>query len=121
MVKRILVVDDVPSNLKLIAGMLSGDYNINVVTMGKDALKIALSEKPDLILLDVFMPDMDGIDVYHRLKADKECNEIPVIFHSAGAVSEDIEQELLLGRAFHLLKPAKRNDLLSIISSILSD
>src|SRR5277367_2277334 len=89
--KLILVVDDTPTNLGVITGALKDTYKTRVATNGEKALSIAGGEeKPDLILLDVMMPEMDGYEVCRRLKADPATREIPVIFLT-GQVGEDEE------------------------------
>jgi CheY-like chemotaxis protein len=81
--KRILVVDDNLSILKQISAHLSGEYEVSLAKSGLLALQICTKEKPDLILLDVEMPDMDGFDVISRLKQNPYLNRIPVIFLTA--------------------------------------
>ncbi|MBD3558470.1 response regulator, partial [Planktothrix sp. FACHB-1355] len=80
----ILIVDDVPQNLQLLSSILtSHDYEVRRVINGKLALTVASSDPPDLILLDIMMPDMDGYEVCQQLKANEITREIPVIFLSA--------------------------------------
>jgi serine phosphatase RsbU (regulator of sigma subunit) len=87
----ILIVDDTPTNLGAISGALKDSYKTKVATNGKKALALAAAEdKPDLILLDIMMPEMDGYEVCSRLKADPTTREIPVIFLT-GQVSADEE------------------------------
>ena len=79
--KSILIVDDTPINLGVISGALKDSFNTKVATNGEKALAIASAEeKPDLILLDVMMPGMDGYEVCRRLKANPATQNIPVIF-----------------------------------------
>jgi putative two-component system response regulator len=79
--KTILVVDDTPLNISVITGTLKDTYKTKVATNGPKALAIAGSdEKPDLILLDIVMPEMDGYEVCRRLKADPTTSEIPSSF-----------------------------------------
>ena len=80
----LLLVDDVPTNLHLLAALLKADYRIKTATSGQAALDlIARTEHPELILLDVMMPGMSGIEVLRHLRADHTTHEIPVIFVSA--------------------------------------
>src|SRR5687768_12255632 len=80
----ILVVDDTPDNLTLMSGLLKDNYRVKVANSGERALKIAQSETPpDLILLDIMMPEMDGYEVCRRLKADNNTRDIPIIFLTA--------------------------------------
>lgn len=76
----ILVVDDTPDNLTLMSGLLKDLYKVKVANGGERALRIAAGESPpDLILLDIMMPEMDGYEVCRRLKADPATQDIPVI------------------------------------------
>ncbi len=102
----ILVVDDVPTNVQILAEALHGLYRIKVASNGNDALDIAQREPhPDLILLDVMMPEMDGFEVCRRLKADLRTQKIPVIFATAMSSMSDEEQGLNLGAVDYITKP----------------
>src|SRR5512133_3982652 len=91
----ILVVDDTPENLTLMSHLLWGLYKVKVANGGETALKIAMSDAPpDLILLDIMMPDMDGYEVCRRLKCDPRTMNIPIIFLTAKAGLEDEEKGL---------------------------
>ena len=82
--KLVLIVDDTPTNVGVISGVLKGAYRTKVATNGEKALVLATAaEKPDLILLDVMMPGMDGYEVCRRLKANPVTRDIPVIFLTA--------------------------------------
>ena len=93
----ILVVDDTPVNLKLMTELLRGHYRIKVATGGKRALKIAFESAPDLILLDIMMPGMDGFEVCRKLKEFDETRKIPVIFVTAMDEQADEEKGFKLG------------------------
>ena len=81
---NILIVDDQPENINILAALLKGKYTPMAVTNGPKALEHAVGDnKPDLILLDIMMPEMDGYEVCRRLKADRSTNYIPVIFITA--------------------------------------
>ncbi|CAN4266285.1 RsbU Serine phosphatase RsbU, regulator of sigma subunit [Methylophilaceae bacterium] len=102
----ILVVDDTPANLTLMTGLLQDDYQVRAATSGEKALKIACSENPpDLILLDIMMPEMDGHEVCRRLKADEKTKDIPIIFLTAMSEAEDEEKGLKLGAVDYITKP----------------
>lgn len=104
----ILLVDDEPANIQLIAGYIKDDYQIKVATSGEQCLKIANSkEKPDLILLDVEMPIMNGYDVCEQLKSEPTTASIPVIFVTAMQTEEDEEKALMLGAVDFLTKPVR--------------
>jgi serine phosphatase RsbU (regulator of sigma subunit) len=104
--KLILVVDDTPLNISVITGALKDTYRTKVATSGAKALAIAAgSEKPDLILLDVMMPEMDGYEVCRRLKADPATREIPVIFLTAQTEAEDETRGFQAGAVDYVHKP----------------
>jgi len=102
----ILVVDDTPDNLTLMSELLMDRYRVRVANGGERALKIATSDAPpDLILLDIMMPGMDGYEVCQRLKADPATRNIPVIFLTAKVMVEDEERGLALGAVDYITKP----------------
>lgn len=101
----ILIVDDVPTNVFILAQALNGLYRIKVAINGVDTLKIAQREQPDLILLDVMMPDMDGFEVCRQLKACNRTAEIAVIFVTAKSAEFDETTGLDLGAADYISKP----------------
>lgn len=102
----ILVVDDAPENLTLMAGLLKDDYRVKVANNGEKALAIARSEpQPDLILLDIMMPGMDGYEVCRRLKEDIATSQIPVIFLTARTDVADETHGLEMGAEDYILKP----------------
>jgi two-component system, cell cycle sensor histidine kinase and response regulator CckA len=103
---KILIVDDVLENIKVLVHALARDYKLSVATNGEDALRIAASDKPpDLILLDIMMPGMDGYEVFRRLKSQDESARIPVIFLTAKSQEIDEELGLELGAADYITKP----------------
>src|SRR3954453_827683 len=104
--KLILVVDDTPLNISVITGALKDTYKTKVATSGAKALAIAAAnEKPELILLDVMMPEMDGYEVCRRLKADPTTSQIPVIFLTAQTDAEDETRGFQVGAVDYVHKP----------------
>src|SRR5262249_55244085 len=104
--KLILIVDDTPTNVAVLSGLLKASFRTKVSTSGEKALAIATApEKPDLILLDVMMPDMDGFEVCRRLKANPDSGEIPVIFLTAKAEAVDEVKGFEVGAADYIHKP----------------
>lgn len=102
----VLVVDDTAANLILISDLLQPHYRVRVASSGERALKIATSElPPDLILLDIMMPDMDGYEVCRQLKANPITRDIPVIFLTAKADTCDEELGFELGAVDYITKP----------------
>jgi CheY-like chemotaxis protein len=104
--KLVLVVDDTPTNIAVISGVLKDSVRIKVATNGKKALAIArASDKPDLILLDVVMPGMDGYEVCRHLKATPATQEIPVIFLTGVTDAENEEKGFEVGAVDYIHKP----------------
>jgi phosphoserine phosphatase RsbU/P len=104
--KLILIVDDTPLNIGVISGALKDSYKTKVATNGKKALALASADvKPDLILLDVMMPSMDGYEVCSRLKADAATSEIPVIFLTGQTSAEDETRGFEVGAVDYVHKP----------------
>jgi len=102
----ILVVDDTPENLSLMSGLLRDSYKVKVANNGEKALRIANGDSPpDLILLDIMMPGMDGHEVCRRLKAGLKTRDIPVIFLTARTGDEHEEEGLALGAVDYITKP----------------
>jgi putative two-component system response regulator len=101
----ILVVDDVPENLTLMASLLRERYRVKVATDGKVALQIASSAPPDLILLDIVMPGLDGYEVCQRLKSDPATSDVPVIFLSALNDGHDETRGFEVGAVDFIMKP----------------
>ena len=102
----VLVVDDTPTNLSLMSDLLGDLYAVRVATGGARALKIARSDTPpDLILLDIMMPEMDGYEVCSLLKADERTRDIPVIFLTARTDTSDEQKGLELGAVDYITKP----------------
>ena len=102
----VLVVDDTTDNLTVISGLLKDLYKIKVASNGAKALEIVRGSPPDLILLDVMMPEMSGYEVCTRLKSDPATRDIPVIFLTALASAEDERKGLDLGAEDYVTKPA---------------
>jgi putative two-component system response regulator len=102
----ILVVDDQPDNLMLMSELLMGQYQVRVAGSGAKALRLAASEpRPDLVLLDIMMPEMDGYEVCRQLKADPLTAEIPVIFLTGMVSTADEQRGLDLGAVDYITKP----------------
>ncbi len=102
---KILIVDDTPLNIKVLNDLLKADYDIYATNNGAEALRLVPRLKPDLILLDIMMPEMDGYEVCRRLKADKHTATIPVLFVTARIGTEDETKGLELGAVDYITKP----------------
>ena len=101
----VLVVDDTPENLSLMSALLRGEYTVRVANGGERALRLASESPPDLILLDVMMPEIDGYEVLRRLKENPATREIPVIFLTARTDADDERRGLELGAVDYVTKP----------------
>ncbi len=105
--QTVLIVDDAPANIELLSEVLESEYEVLFALSGEDGLNIAFEEAPDLILLDIVMPQMDGYEVCDRLKADPRTRTIPVIFVTAMDLEEDETKGLALGAIDYIIKPIR--------------
>ncbi|MFA7243008.1 MAG: two-component system response regulator [Sulfuricellaceae bacterium] len=117
----VLVVDDTPLNLSSISGLLKDHYRIKVANSGERGLKIANSDtQPDLILLDVIMPEMDGYEVCRQLKANPQTAGIPVVFLTGKTAVADEEKGLQLGAVDYIAKPVSPPILMARVKTHLA-
>lgn len=118
---RILIVDDVPQNLQVLAGILAQfSGHLSAATDGPSALELARRESPDLILLDVTMPGMDGFEVCRQLQAEPQTHDIPVIFLTARTQSEDLVRGFEVGAVDYVNKPFHPPELLARVRTHLA-
>lgn len=103
----ILIVDDTPENIALMTSVLGSNYQTKAATSGERALSIAFSEPPDLILLDVTMPAMDGYEVCRQLKQNPKTVDVPVIFVTSRSEQEDEQTGLDTGAVDYVTKPIR--------------
>lgn len=117
----VLIVDDVHENLHAMMGILRSDYAILAATSGEKAIELAhRTPQPDLILLDIKMPGLDGFEVLRRLRANPVTAAIPVIILTANDLSQSTEMEgLELGAVAYLEKPVAYERLISSINAVL--
>src|ERR1044071_5824129 len=101
----LLLVDDAPANIDVLRAALEDQYRLRVAVDGPRALELAQQEPPDLILLDVMMPDMDGFEVCRRLKRDDRTRRVPVIFVTALLGPDEEKRGFDVGAADYLIKP----------------
>ena len=115
----ILVVDDTPENIDIISSLLRQTYKVKAAINGERALKIAGADvPPDLILLDIMMPEMDGYEVITRLKADPKTADIPVVFLTADVSAK--EKGMSLGAVDFVTKPIDPNTVQVCVAKILA-
>jgi two-component system cell cycle response regulator len=120
MTARILVVDDIRTNIKVLEAKLTSEYyEVIAASNGPEALEAAVSQKPDLILLDVMMPGMDGFEVCRRLKASPDTAHVPVIMVTALGDPEDRVQGLSAGADDFLTKPVDDTAMFARVRSLL--
>lgn len=114
---KILVVDDIATNVMLLKAVLGrAKYHIVTATGGREALEKVESEKPDLVLLDIMMPDMDGYEVIRCLRADPRWEDLPVIFLTALNNTEDIVKGFKLGASDYVSKPFNHEELITRVA-----
>jgi len=120
MSERILVVDDTPENIQALAGILKDrQYQISVATNGRQALDIIDRVRPDLILLDVMMPEMDGFETCRQLKCNPAWQGIPVIFLTAKTETADIVRGFERGAVDYVAKPFNAHELIARVQTHL--
>ncbi len=121
MTAKILYIEDNPHNMRLVRKMLKmAGYEVMEAQDGQSGIATATREKPDLILLDINLPDLDGIEVTARLKGDDAIAYIPVIALTANAMHGDRERYIEAGMDGYLPKPITRTELINTVSHFLS-
>jgi len=104
-IQTILIVDDTQANVSLLEAVLCDDYTIKTAAQGSEALEIAEEMPPDLVLLDIMMPGMDGFEVCKRFKQNPQLRDIPVIFQSSLNSAEVKAKALASGGVAYITKP----------------
>jgi two-component system cell cycle response regulator DivK len=122
MAVKILYIEDNPQNMRLVRKMLAGGgYEMLEACDGLSGLCIAAREKPDLILMDINLPDIDGMEATARLRSDPELAPIPVIALTANAMHGDRERFIAAGCDGYIAKPVTRTELLSAVAQYLAE
>ena len=116
----VLAVDDTPENLDVVKGLLTPQYIVKAAINGMMALKIAEKQPPDIILLDIRMPGMDGYEVCRKLKANETTADIPVVFLTGESDAASEKDALAVGAAGYITKPIDPAVLLEKISNCLA-
>lgn len=115
---NILIVDDIPANLQVLGAILKSEgYKVRPVPSGALALQVAEKEKPDLILLDIMMPEMDGYEVCRRIKANPFLSDIPIIFISALNETNDVVKALKSGGVDYVTKPFQAEEVTARVNT----
>lgn len=119
--ERILVVDDTPANIQILTGILKEKgYQLSIATNGKQALQVLEKLRPDLILLDVMMPELDGFETCKQIKKTPGLDDIPIIFLTSKTDSSDIVAGFEIGAVDYVGKPFNTNELLARINTHLT-
>jgi two-component system cell cycle response regulator DivK len=119
---KILYIEDNPQNMRLVRKILKhAGYDVIEAEDGTSGLKVAKDEMPDLILMDVNLPDIDGLEVTAELKKDSVSQNIPIIALTANAMVGDREKALEAGCDGYLPKPINRQELLNIVQEFIGD
>lgn len=120
MPKRVLIVEDNPQSLELITELVQAEGHAVITAMnGNEALAIARAQFPDLILMDIQLPGVDGLTVTQRLKAEPGTKEIPVIGISAHALRDDVQRAIEAGCVAYLPKPLDTRRFLDLLTRVL--
>ena len=117
--KRVLVVDDTPENLQFLVVLLKDKYAVVAATSGQKAIEIAKNSKPDLILLDIIMPQMDGYEVCRLLKSEPVTSSIPVVFVTSKNDAFDDTIGYSVGASEYLTKPIEPDLLIATVEAYL--
>lgn len=117
--KKILLVDDSVIQLRMIKGILQNDYEVMMVTSGPEAMELLGKKKPDLILLDYEMPEVDGKETLKMFRENDGIKDIPVVFLTGSVEKEDIGAILDLRPQGYLQKPVEPEQLFAIIQKVL--
>ncbi len=121
MPSRILVIEDEPANIQTLSTLLKErGHQINIATNGRQALEVLERIRPDLILLDIMMPEMDGFETCRRIKASTAWREIPIIFLTAKTDTADIVRGFELGAVDYVAKPFNAHELLARVNTHLT-
>ena len=119
--KRILMVDDDEIQLSFLELLLNEEYEVCAAKSGKKALEyIYQGFMPNLILLDILMPEMDGFEVFSRIRAISLLQDLPIVFLSSISETAEIQQALNMGAADYIMKPYNKENLLSRIKNALA-
>lgn len=114
---KILIVDDMPVSIKVLGELLRETYEIQVATSGRKAVEIAKKNNPDLILMDVMMPDMNGFEACRLLKDDLRTADIPVIFLTAMSESSDVIKGFEVGGQDYIVKPFNKIEVIARVKT----
>lgn len=122
MAKKILVVDDEQVNVKMVAYILkSNGYDVVMAFNGKEGLSMAKKEVPDLVLLDILMPGMDGFEVLARIRQEDRLKNTKIVMLTAKEKMDDVERAMTLGAKSYIMKPFTSDTLIAKVKYALGD
>lgn len=108
---KIMIVDDDPTNIEIVTEILEDSYEIKSVFSGEEALEEIYSFKPDIVLLDIMMPGIDGYEVCKIIRADEQIKDITVLLVSAKAMAKEMKKGFEVGADDYITKPFEHDDL----------
>jgi DNA-binding response OmpR family regulator len=121
MTKKILVVEDDPATLRLVDYSLKQEgYQVITASNGLDGIRKAIGESPDLLILDVMLPGMDGFEICYRLKSDPSTAKLPILMFSAKAQEIDKDTGIRVGADDYLTKPIAPSEIVSHVEKLLA-
>jgi two-component system, OmpR family, alkaline phosphatase synthesis response regulator PhoP len=121
MVKKILIIEDDPATLRLVDYSLKQEgYDVITASNGLEGIRKALGESPDLVILDVMLPGLDGFEICYRLRAEPSTNSLPILMFSAKAQEIDKETGKRVGADDYLTKPSAPADIISHVVNLLA-
>ena len=118
--KKVLIVDDEPNVRRLSRTILSKNFDVVEAEDGRQAIDVATAQKPDVILMDMMMPKMDGLTACHVIRTDPATKSIPVIMVTAIGFELNIKLSKQMGASGYVTKPFSRQDLLGKIAQVMS-
>jgi len=118
--KKILIVDDDPINLCLLDNLFDSEHTVIISTNGMDAIAKTIKQSPNLILLDIMLPDINGFEVCRQIKQNTKTENIPVVFISASDLDRHINKGFEVGAVDYIIKPFNSKNILQRLSSYLS-
>jgi DNA-binding response OmpR family regulator len=122
MAKKILVIEDDPATSRLVEySLMHEGYQVFSASNGLDGIRKALKEAPDLIILDVMLPGLDGFEICHRLRSEPDTAKLPILMFSAKAQEMDRNTGLLVGADDYLTKPAAPATIISHVKALLAE
>jgi len=119
--KRVLCVDDENDVLLILKTALSEEYDVSTANNGADAVAVALEKKPDLIILDIMMPGMDGFQTLAKMRESPSLGTVPVMFLTGVSDKEKIRRALDMGTRYYIVKPFDYNELMEKAALAIKD